>query len=312
MKKKDIILEDYFFGVQGNWIYKYNDDNSVLKNNHDFSVDEISSFYKTYYTHKKRSDEANRPNSFKKKIVDFFFEKTKFETMLLDSNKTKNLSIGDFGSGNGALLSHFSQKNVVMGYEMDDNAIKAAQESYGIPSKKINFTTEHINASHDVIFCNHVIEHIYDGKDLIYNVVTSLSDNGVAIISTPNLDSFTHKIFGKFWRGLEAPRHLRIYSSKYFIKILESIRENGDISGHKIIVTNRMSRHLFKSSYHARSGQRIEQTFRYGKPLRLISAFYQILLNAITKIYPDAGEEIIVIIFKGNKSKELFESCRKN
>ena len=40
------------------------------------------------------------------------------------------------------------------------------------------------------------------------------------IIKTPNFNSFSRKIFGRYWHNLDIPRHLHIFSDKNLEKLL--------------------------------------------------------------------------------------------
>jgi 2-polyprenyl-3-methyl-5-hydroxy-6-metoxy-1,4-benzoquinol methylase len=59
---------------------------------------------------------------------------------------------------------------------------------------------------------NHVIEHVHDPVALMAECARILKPGGSLVIVTPNIESYGHRVFGAFWRGLEPPRHLHIFS----------------------------------------------------------------------------------------------------
>ena len=64
----------------------------------------------------------------------------------------------------------------------------------------------------DAITLNHVIEHVHDPIGVLAQCYRLLNPGGMLWIETPNITSLGHAHFGKFWRGLEAPRHLVLFN----------------------------------------------------------------------------------------------------
>ncbi|MGH8516884.1 MAG: class I SAM-dependent methyltransferase, partial [Panacagrimonas sp.] len=66
--------------------------------------------------------------------------------------------------------------------------------------------------SFDAIVLNHVIEHVADPVRLLEECVRVARPGARLVMVTPNAGGALHRVFGRFWRGLEAPRHLRVFS----------------------------------------------------------------------------------------------------
>ncbi len=64
----------------------------------------------------------------------------------------------------------------------------------------------------DVITISHVIEHAHDPLSILKASYRLLKPGGCLWIETPNIQSYSHARFGRFWRGLEPPRHLTIFN----------------------------------------------------------------------------------------------------
>ena len=81
----------------------------------------------------------------------------------------------------------------------------------------------------DLVLLLNIIEHVADPKELLIKISDNLSDSGVAIIKTPNIDSLDARIFkNSYWGGLHCPRHWVLFSDS-------SIRTLIDKSGLEIV-----------------------------------------------------------------------------
>jgi SAM-dependent methyltransferase len=69
----------------------------------------------------------------------------------------------------------------------------------------------------------HVVEHVHDPLQLLAECRRILKPNGTLVIITPNSDSWAHRHFGRDWRGLEPPRHIRVFNSANIKGLLESV-----------------------------------------------------------------------------------------
>ena len=74
----------------------------------------------------------------------------------------------------------------------------------------------------DAITMNHVIEHLHRPTETLALAFRLLKDGGRLWIETPNIDSFGHAAYGAHWRGLEAPRHLVVFSARALEHALRS------------------------------------------------------------------------------------------
>ncbi|WP_291011757.1 class I SAM-dependent methyltransferase [Hydrogenophaga sp.] len=119
----------------------------------------------------------------------------------------------DVGCGSGATLSLALQLGwKAEGLEMDPEAVRAAQAA-GLSVGDGGYERlSQSPSSFDCVHCSHVIEHVFDPRDLLRVVFAALKPGGTLILATPNALSDVHLHFGRYWRGLEAPRHLMIFS----------------------------------------------------------------------------------------------------
>lgn len=121
----------------------------------------------------------------------------------------------DVGCGHGHTLSLAEQLGWrVMGLEPDPSAATAARSRglevvEGFYPRLAEFKGEF-----DCIICSHVLEHVHDPRDLMVKLAEALRPGGLLLLTTPNATSRLRQHFGSNWRGLEAPRHLAIGSSR--------------------------------------------------------------------------------------------------
>jgi len=122
----------------------------------------------------------------------------------------------DVGCGSGELLSHLKERVwEVYGVDTSEVAYKLAKRKIGqrvfnCELKDCQFVDQYF----DVITLNHVLEHMLDPNEELRNIHRILKDDGVLLLSTPNIDSLQFKISKEKWFGIDSPRHLNIYSPK--------------------------------------------------------------------------------------------------
>ena len=78
--------------------------------------------------------------------------------------------------------------------------------------------------SYDVIRFWHVLEHLHDPRRAIQISWTLLKESGLLILGLPNFRSWQRRLFGPYWRNLDAPRHLYHFTPATISRMLS---ENG-------------------------------------------------------------------------------------
>jgi 2-polyprenyl-3-methyl-5-hydroxy-6-metoxy-1,4-benzoquinol methylase len=120
----------------------------------------------------------------------------------------------DFGCGSGAFLSFARELGWhPFGVEMDVNAASVVRsDGLNVLARSLAELDGKYEAFFDVITLSHVIEHLHQPAKEIQRCFRLLKPGGLLWIETPNVDSFGFKLFGRYWRGLEAPRHLVLFN----------------------------------------------------------------------------------------------------
>jgi len=129
----------------------------------------------------------------------------------------------DVGCATGSFLT--TMKNCgdwkLYGVEKSEYAVNLARKKDGINI----YQGEIIDAKFpdnyfDVITWWDVLEHVPNPSASLYETYRILKPGGWVFIQTPDPDSWEAHIFGKYWRGFEAPRHLHLFPRPLLIKRL--------------------------------------------------------------------------------------------
>lgn len=196
----------------------------------------------------------------------------------------------DIGCGNGAFVREARTLGWdAEGLDPDPNAA-AAGRTKGIPITvgslpKVSYP----DASFAAVTMSHSIEHLHDPIAGLREVRRILQPQGTVWISTPNLSSTGHKVFGDDWRGLEPPRHLVLFTA---ITLISTLSRAGFDQIHQVRLPF-VSQWYYTSSYRmaraedpfAANGSRLPRWLK----LKATIADWQALLR------PSGGEEIIVM-----------------
>jgi 2-polyprenyl-3-methyl-5-hydroxy-6-metoxy-1,4-benzoquinol methylase len=223
-------LIDPLFGAPGSWTMKRCEDSEcgLLWLDPCPHPGDLHLAYKNYFTHQ---DARGKPgfairfreflyaiyrmaSAFPANFTGLQASKNRLKHMYLDDQTPGKLL--DVGCGDGQFLALMQSKGwTVDGVDFDSRAIENAKVRYGLELKKgelqeISFPKDTFTA----VTLKHVIEHVPEPVALLVEVRRILKPGGRLVITTPNAESLGHEVFGRFWFGLDSPRHLQIFSPK--------------------------------------------------------------------------------------------------
>jgi SAM-dependent methyltransferase len=192
----------------------------------------------------------------------------------------------EVGSGNGSLLECLHDNGFeVVGVEIDEACVKS------IIKKGIlcyHGTIENVRAKlgvYDVVIMRQVLEHLYSPKDSLKIIHSILSDYGLLYLSVPNIASIEARLFGRYWRGLDLPRHITHFSRGTLNSLL---KESG-------YIIEKMNNMYFPSSFVESIGFFL---FKRKMPLKLyylLYYFWKILAPIHTNLL---GSGVMTILAK--------------
>ena len=224
-------VKDYVADLPGDWNFvRCSDCNSIFLSIRVCEAD-IEGYYATYYTHN-----AHPVGLFQKawqSIIDNYVEyvslqfrqqpallmsivykvfESKIKSNLRNITKLpvlESLKVLDVGYGDGLFLSRAKMLGCeCYGIEPDEKCIRFSELNN---FKHIGESITELNNYHeyfDYITISHVLEHSYAPREMLQRCFSSLKKGGYLWVESPNADSQLLKIFGKYWRGLESPRHI--------------------------------------------------------------------------------------------------------
>jgi 2-polyprenyl-3-methyl-5-hydroxy-6-metoxy-1,4-benzoquinol methylase len=127
----------------------------------------------------------------------------------------------DVGCGNGQFLARMTMLGVsIDGIDPDLHSVAACvrQGLNAVCAEPTQFQPGH---KYDFISCSHVIEHVRDPLITITAIRGHLKCGGSLYLSTPNIAGIGFRRFGRYWRGLDFPRHLSLFSESEIERILK-------------------------------------------------------------------------------------------
>jgi len=128
----------------------------------------------------------------------------------------------DIGCGAGDLLGALRKRgHSGIGLDISASALKSAAE-LKVPGVRADHSEPPFaNATFDVVSMFHVLEHVPDPDEAIAVAARLLKPNGRMVIQVPNADCMQYAILGRFWIGLDVPRHTFAYRRLDLEQILE-------------------------------------------------------------------------------------------
>ena len=131
----------------------------------------------------------------------------------------------DVGCASGIFLRGMRAQAAwkVYGVEINPETAQLARERYGLDI--LTGTLEQAafpDGFFDVVTMWDVLEHLHDPASSVREVHRILKADGVFVMRVPNLDSHDARLFGRFWAGLDAPRHLFVFSPQTLNAVLGS------------------------------------------------------------------------------------------
>lgn len=210
----------YLFKYKGASIYKCGLCGLIFTDKYNTCTDPARA-YENYYNNKT----AGRFNFGIEHIVRLFRFWRAFKIFTV---YPRSRSILDIGSGRGFTLYYLKKyygyrrtagtqisKN---GYEFSRN--KLGLEVYDKDLLEIEFDKN----TFDMVTLWHVLEHVATPELYIDRIRDILTEEGELIIEVPNFDSWTRRIAGKYWLGLDLDYHIYFFTPETISRLLEKHR----------------------------------------------------------------------------------------
>jgi SAM-dependent methyltransferase len=213
--------EEDLTGKEGEFQYVKCTTCEMVYQNPRIALDQIKEFYDgEYIAHRKKKNwglltplyewTMNKHDRDKEKIV--------AKHVVLN----KQTEVLDVGCAVGTFLLHINKKHDVKISGVDFKEGLEYPDFNKIEFYEGLFYEQKIAENrYDVVTMWHFLEHCYDPNKSLQMAKKVLKKGGKLIIEVPRLDSFTFKLFGKKWPGVQAPQHTVLYDKKAFISMME-------------------------------------------------------------------------------------------
>jgi SAM-dependent methyltransferase len=123
--------------------------------------------------------------------------------------KDRAARLVDLGCGNGQFLSALWRAGYRNLLGVDRKPSAGVRE---IALVAADLETEfHFPNRYSVIFMNNVLEHFAEPLSMLARCRDALDRDGRIILLTPNTRALAHRVFGRYWSGLHAPRHTELF-----------------------------------------------------------------------------------------------------
>ncbi len=123
----------------------------------------------------------------------------------------------EIGCGTGDLLGALRARGAnVTGVEPNEAAAQTARDA-GLDVRTgmlDNHVADLPPAGFDLILMKYALEHVHSPRETLTQAARLLRAGGAAVFWIPNFASLDARLFGAAWRGLDAPRHLYIFTPK--------------------------------------------------------------------------------------------------
>jgi len=132
----------------------------------------------------------------------------------------------DIGCGTGSFIRYLRDNSTfeVYGTEINEKTISELKEKHELDVRfgnlcEINFSEDFF----DAITLWDVIEHLPNPQRTLNEIKRILKPEGILVIRVPNGNSLDFKIFGKYWAGLDAPRHYYVFTRETLRRLLNEV-----------------------------------------------------------------------------------------
>ncbi len=198
----------------------------------------------------------------------------------------------DVGCGSGDALKFMQQLGgKTTGVDFDPQAARAAKlQALDVRIRSLE-SQQFPDERFDAVTLSHVIEHLQDPLRALHECRRILKPGGRLSVVTLNIESLGHRRYGRNWKCLEPPRHLRLFGPA----ALRTLVERAGF----VDVSVRTS---IRDAYGIYIGSRAigrDGVYVMGAPqpaaVRLWARAMELGVWFRLKYRPDAGEEIVLL-----------------
>lgn len=127
----------------------------------------------------------------------------------------------EIGCAYGFFLDQVGREvRAAAGIDISADAVRYAQERFGVTAECGNYLTKDLGRQVDVITMWDTIEHLKRPDLFIEKAAADLKPGGLLAITTGDIDSLNARMRGKSWRMIHPPTHMHYFSVATLSKLL--------------------------------------------------------------------------------------------
>jgi SAM-dependent methyltransferase len=198
----------------------------------------------------------------------------------------------EVGFGNGTQLRRMRRLGwQVTGVEQDPSAAQSAR-AQGF-SVLLGDLAQHKldDGSFDAVYGSHCLEHVHEPLETLRECRRLIRPGGALVMVTPNADSWGRRRYGKSWLGLDAPRHLTVFSASS----LADLASQAGFTDVRVKVTSRGAALIVACSSSIRRNGKLPHGQRMPLRTWLVGVSAQLLESLLLTLGRSVGEELVLI-----------------
>jgi len=194
----------------------------------------------------------------------------------------------EIGCATGLFLDAMRRRGYwrVQGVDVSEKAVRYAREALGLevfhgPVTEARFSDD----TFDAVVMWDVLEHVHSPRETLLETQRILKPDGVLVIRVPLLDAWDRRLFGRYWAGWDAPRHLTLFSKHTLDLMLTQtgfhVEGTASISGsyHAFVLSIR----FWARQYLSPAAQGLLRSILEALPMRLAAAPFFRLVDCLNK-----------------------------
>lgn len=180
----------------------------------------------------------------------------------------------------------------VEGLDFDPAAVKHTSNQVLQVYQKDIFSQNFATDKFDAVFSSHLLEHVPDTIALMYESLRVLKTGEIFVVVKPNASSKSHRCFKFYWRGLETPRHLNIFTPEALLQAAKNVGLNKI----NIVSSNCSAIHIFYAI--SQLTQNAVSKIKDSSLIKYCACLAGWYLNLMHRFSPLSGEELVLIAYK--------------
>lgn len=128
----------------------------------------------------------------------------------------------DVGCATGVFLAAGSDAWQKVGVELTEEAAQVARTQFGLRVHTGTLEQAPLDGEQfDVITMWDVLEHLHDPQASLRQVRSLLRPDGIFVARVPSLSAWDAQLLGRYWAGLDQPRHMFVPDEAQLTRMLE-------------------------------------------------------------------------------------------